>query len=204
MKTVAARSSALRAAAGIVAATAIVLLVACKGSGSDDSSSVLPCTNISFTRALTTSPASGDVYFAPLSSTCTSNDVAVNIANLAGIYTVGFDFTYPASLVAYQSYSLGPLLKKGSPAIPAFVLVQSPSPGLVQATMSLLAPDPSVSAVGSEVLITFHFTKVASGSGIIDFNSSPSSLVSEQVLDQSGAVLPASFGPGHGGTVLVP
>jgi hypothetical protein len=194
---------AFRAAHRIVV-TAALLLLPCCGGAKDDSAGPLPCTNLSFTRALTTSPAAGDVYFSPVTNSCSSIDVAVNVANLSGIYTVGFDLTFPAAVVGYQSYSLGPLLLQGNPVNQPIVVVQNSSAGELQVAMSRRAPDASVSAVGSVVLIIFHFIKVASGSGSIDFDSSQTSLVPEQILDQNNALLPASFGPGHGGTVLVP
>jgi hypothetical protein len=45
---------------------------------------------------------------------------------------------------------------------------------------------------------------VAGGEGIIDFDSSATSTVSETILDPSGNPRPASFGPGHGGLVTIP
>jgi len=70
--------------------------------------------------------------------------------------------------------------------------------------MTRLAPDPGVTATGSESLIVFHFTKGSPGAGLIDFDMSGTSTVAEQILDQNGTVLPASFGPDHGGVVTVP
>ena len=69
---------------------------------------------------------------------------------------------------------------------------------------TLFRPDSSVSAVGSVSFISLHFVKAASGSGTLDFDTSSTSTVSEQIIDADGNLVSASFGPGHGGTLLVP
>lgn len=187
----------------MVAAIATLLLVAgCKG-GSSSSNDVLPCTNISFTPALT-SPASGDVYLQAIGA-CDHIDVLVQVNNLSGIWTVGFDLTYPASALSYQgTYFEGPVLKQGSPATPPFFYVISPSAGSLQVTITRWPPDPSVTVSGLGSLITIRLNKVASGGGLVDFDMSGSSTVSEQILDEYSSPRPASFGPDHGGTVVVP
>ncbi len=184
---------------------ALLTLVGCKGGGDHgNGNSVQPCTAIIFTPAISSSPPNGSVYLRSATSTCTSIDVGVFIANLSGIYTVGFDLTYPANLLQYQGFIAGPLLFKGSPTVPPLLAVQNPTPGRLVAYGTRFRPDTSVAAVGSEVLVIFHFVKVAGGSGTIDFDSSSASLVSEEIIDDSGNVAAASFGPGHGGVALVP
>jgi len=157
---------------------------------------------LDFQAALTTI-ADGDVFLAKDAASCSTVDVAVMVNNLTGIWTVGFDIAYPASVIRYDSYTLGPLLQKGSPANPPVVFVNQTHSGL-QVTMSRLHPDPVVDAVGAEELIRFRFAKVAFGTGIIDFDSSSNSTASETILDDSGNPRPASFGPQHGGLVTVP
>jgi hypothetical protein len=158
------------------------------------------CTALSFNRALV-SPSSGDVYFEQSTTSCSTIDVSVLISNLTGIWTVGFDMTFPSSLIDYQSFTTGPLLLKGNP-LNTPVVVVTPSSGVLDVAMSRLGSDPPVSASGSEVLITFRFVRVASGAGTIDFRSGAGS--SERVLDDSGISRPAVFTPGHGGVVTVP
>ncbi len=187
----------------LVAAIATLLLAAgCKGGGSSGSD-VIPCTNISFTPALT-SPVSGDVYLQAIGA-CDHVDVLMQVSNLSGIWTVGFDLTYPASALSYQgTYFEGPVMNQGSPGTPPLFIVSSPSAGSLQVTMTRFPPDPSVTVSGLGSLITIRLNKVASGSGVIDFDMSSSSTVSEEIRDENTNLRPASFGPGHGGTVLVP
>lgn len=181
----------------------LLTLGGCKGGGGDSGNSVTPCTGIAFTQLLQ-SPAAGDVYLHVTNTTCTSMDVGVFVTNLSGIFTVGFELTYPASVIQYQSYGAGPLLNKDNPLTPAQFFVSTPGSGILLVSATRFRPDPSVSAVGSEMLITLHFLKLASGAGVMDFDTSSSSLVSDQIIDDTGTVVPASFGPGHGGNVLVP
>src|SRR5262245_64217273 len=170
----------------------------CKGGG--DEASAAPCTDITFTAADTT-PASGDVFMSQTGSTCTTLQVSVVVNDLSGILTVGFDMTYPAALSQYTSYTVGPLMQKnGSTPI---VLVTGGS-GTVKVAVSRVMQDGPVNALSNEVLITLHFSKVGAGTGTIDFDSSQSSTVDEEVLDQNGTARPASFGPNHGGIVMVP
>jgi len=188
-----------RPARAIAALVACLALAACSGGGGGGSDPVT-CTSLTFNRALA-SPASGDVYFEQSTNNCSTIDVSVLISNLTGIWTVGFDLTYPSSLLDYQSYTVGPLLLKGSP-LNAPVVVVTPSSGGLDVAMSRLGSDPNVSAAGSEVLITFRFVRLAPGAGAIDFKSGSGS--SERVLDDSGVSRPAVFTPGHGGVVTVP
>jgi hypothetical protein len=157
------------------------------------------CTSLSFDRALTT-PSSGDVYLDRAAGTCSTIDIAVLVNNLSGIWSVSFDITYPTGLLAYQSYTLGPLLQKGAP-LNAPVVVVKTSGNDVQVTMTRLASDPPVSATGSESLITLSFARLAAGSAAIDFDPGG---ITDIILDDHGMTRPAVFGPGHGGMVVVP
>ncbi len=193
-----------RRSAVLLAVIITFLSGACAGGGGSEEDSGPACvTELSFASAI--SPVSdGDVYLQESANTCTTVDVSVLVANLSGIWTVGFDLTYPSAQVRYVSFTQGPLLKKGSPANQPFFFVSNPSDGTLQVTMTRFPPDPSVSAVGAEALITFRFSKVAVGTGMIDFDSSVGSTVDESIQDENGSARPASFGPGHGGLVTVP
>jgi hypothetical protein len=193
------RGRAWRAAA-VLCLVPCVAFVGCSGGEGDPPVACLP---ISFTPAIGTI-ASGSVFLGELTSTCTSVDVVVMVNDLSGIFTVGFDLAFPASVLSYDSYTAGPLLLKGSPTQNPFFVVIDPSPGVVQVSATRLSPDPSVAAVGSEMLMTLRFSKVSSGTGAIDFDDGSGSLVDEVVLDENGATRPASFQPDHGGIVLVP
>lgn len=179
---------------------AVILVSGCSGGGGG--SDPITCTNLSFDRALTT-PATNDVYLDQAAGTCSTIDIAVLVTGLQGIWSVSFDVSYPTSFLAYQSFTLGPLLQKGAPLNTPIVVIHT-SGNDVQVTMSRLGSDPPVGAVGSESLITLSFARVASGSGFIDFDSSGGSTVGEIILDDHGVARPAVFGPGHGGMVLIP
>ncbi|HZM68773.1 MAG TPA: cohesin domain-containing protein [Candidatus Cryosericum sp.] len=180
----------------------VLCLPGCGGGGGGDDSDPVICTNLAFDSVLFT-PADGDVYFEEGTSTCTSLEVSVLVSNLSGIWTVGFDLTYPTTLLQYDSYSLGPLLQKGSPVSPLFYNV-SPIAGGLQVLLSRFAPDPPVAAVGSEELLTLRFKRIGPGAAAIDFNTGGGSIVSESILDDGGLPRPAVFAPGHGGMVTVP
>lgn len=190
------RTGALRSAAVLCVALG---LAAC--SGGDDSPT--PCISASFTPAIATI-AAGDVFLGEEASTCNSVVVSVLINDLTGIFTVGFDVTFPAGVLSYDSYTVGPLLLQGPPASSPFFLVKNSAPGVIQISASLLGGDPSVAAVGTQTLMTLTFSKVSSGTGSIDFDDSGASRVDEVVLDESGDPRPASFQPDHGGIFIVP
>jgi hypothetical protein len=186
----------------LVCAAVALILSGCSGGGGG--SDPVTCTNLSFDRALTT-PAVNDVYLDQAAGTCSTIGIAVLVDGLSGIWSVSFDISYPASLLAYQSYTLGPLLQKGAP-LNAPVVVVHTSGNDVQVTMSRLGSDPPVGATGSESLITLSFARLAAGSAAIDFDTSGASTVGEIVLDDNSppTVRPAVFGPGHGGMVVIP
>lgn len=182
-----------------------VLLTGACGGGGGGGDDPIPCTSLNFDRALSTL-ANGDVYLDQSSGTCSTVGVVVLVNNLSRIWTVGFDLTFPASLLSYDSFTVGPLLQKGPPMNSPVVIVNQVG-GTVQVSMTRLGADPTVDAVGSEALITIRFHRIAAGSGVIDFDTSGSSPVGETVLDNTSPVAvpqPATFAPGHGGLVTVP
>jgi hypothetical protein len=194
------RSRASRAIASFVVVSSL-LLGACGGGGGGNDKSPT-CTPLTFDRAMVT-PAAGDVYMDESTATCSSIDIVILISNLSGIFTVSFDLTFPTALLDYQSYSLGPLILKGNPTNTPVVIVVPTASG-ISVTASRLAPDGSVTANGGEAFLRLRFGKVMSGTGPIDFDTSGGSHVSEVVIDENNKVAPASFGPGHGGMVVVP
>jgi hypothetical protein len=186
---------------------ALALALALTGcSGGDESiDSPTPCTDMEFAESHQT-PSSGDVFLqdvATLYSTCSTIDVVVVVNDLTDIWTVGFDLTFPHTLVRYDSYTLGPLLQQGSPANPPFVQVNE-SAGSLQVTATRLPPDGDVNAVGQQVLISLRFTKLSVGADMIDFDLSGGSTVNDVIQDEFGNVRPANFGPSHGGLLTVP
>jgi hypothetical protein len=184
--------------AGCAVVAAILLTLGCGGGGGG--SDAIPCTALSFDRALQT-PANGDVYLDQSNSTCSTVDVSVVVSNLSGVFTAGFDIAYPTNLLQYSSYTLGPLMQKDGPATPPLVIAIQAG-GTVQISVTRFSPDPDVDAVGSEALIALRFVRVAPGAGIIDFDTSGTSTVGEIILGPPAR--PASFAPGHGGIVTVP
>jgi hypothetical protein len=84
------------------------------------------------------------------------------------------------------------------------VVVVVPTASGISVTATRLAPDGPVATTGSEAFLRLRFGKRMSGSGPIDFDTSAGSHVTEAVIDDLGNVRPASFGPGHGGMVVIP
>ncbi|HEV8199417.1 MAG TPA: hypothetical protein VGS03_05295 [Candidatus Polarisedimenticolia bacterium] len=191
-----------RPAFALAAVVAALGLAACGGGGGGSDHDAPMCTNLTFDRAMVT-PGSGDIYMDQASSTCTSLDVVILVSNLTGIYTVGFDLTYPTNALQYQSYAVGPLMLKGNPTNPPVVVV-TPTPTGVQVAMSRLGSDPPVSATGSEALVSLHFVRAGSASGVFDFHTGAGDTVSESVIDQNSNPRPAVWTPNHGGMVTIP
>jgi len=188
-----------RRVGSVLLGTVLALGLGCKGGGKNND--VQPCTSITFSPALV-SPASKDVSLVSPAASCDAVDVSVVVTDLSGIFTVGFAVAYPSSLIAYQSYTAGPLLSQGSPPTPPFFVVTNSTPGELVVSGTLLRPDASVSATGSVTFITLHFLRVAGGTGNVDFDTGGS--ISNQIIDENGRVVSANFGPGHGGAVQVP
>jgi len=191
---------------GLRAALALALALTACSSGGDNGDSTTPCSNMTFAESIT-APASGDVFLRDLSSiygTCATIDVQVLVNDLTDIYTVGFDLTYPSTLVRYEGYALGPLLLQGSPANQPYALVIDAA-GSLEVTASRLGADPGVDAAGQQVLMVLHFSRLTSGAGMIDFNLSGTP-VGETILGgpPNFNSRPASFGPNHGGLLTVP
>ncbi len=200
------KSEARGRLAPLVFGVALAVLCGACGGGGDDAPLSIGCTDLTFT-ASNVSPVPGDVYFLQTSSSCNTLEVGVFIQDLTGIFTVGFDLNYPdGELDFVMPPTIGPLLIKGSPVNAPIVIVREPTAGTLQVGVSRSSSDGTVDAVGSEMLIQFRFNKRVLGVGVIDFDMSGGSLVTEEVLDDAipGNALPASFGPGHGGVVVVP
>jgi hypothetical protein len=96
------------------------------------------------------------------------------------------------------------VLVQGPPRQAPFFLVQNPSPGILLASMTRMAPDTSVAASGSAGILRLRFRKVASGTGTVDFLSGDTSAISERVVDSQGQIVATRWTPGHGATVVVP
>ncbi len=180
---------------------AALLALSCGGGGGGDGDSIV-CTALSFDRALS-SLALGDVYLDQASGTCSTIGVSVLVNGVTNIYTVGFDLSFPAALLSYDSYTLGPLMLKGSPSNPVQVFITQTN-GSLHVSVSRFGSDPAVDASGSEALITLRFSRISAGSAAMDFDVSGSSPLTESIIDESGTAQPATFAPGHGGMVMVP
>lgn len=137
-------------------------------------------------------------------ASCDTIEVEIAAHTLQGIFTVAFDVAFPAALLRYEGYAQGPLLVRGPPRQAPMFLVRQSAPGVLQISMTRFAPDPAVSADGSEGLVRLRFSRVAAGSAPVDFIAGTSSAIPERVLDGQGQVLPARFGPEHGATITVP
>lgn len=182
-----------------------VMLVACSSGGEESISSTTPCTDMDFAASIST-PSGGDVFFREVSSiytTCSNIEIQVIVNDLTDIYTVGFDLSYPDSLVSYDSVTLGPLLKQGSPTNPPIPVVHESS-GALQVSATRLGADPGVDAIGQQVLLTLKFNRLSVGADTIDFNLSGGFSDVIQGAPPGNSIRPANFGPGHGGLLTVP
>jgi hypothetical protein len=149
-------------------------------------------------------PQTGDIYLRGGTATCTTIEVEVAARNLDGLFTAGFDLRYPAALLKYEGYTGGPILAKGSPKTRPLFLVQNPSTGVLQVTMTRFAPDGDVAVQGRDTLLVLRFSGVAPGEGEIDFDQAADSPIAERIVNAAGVTVGASFGPGHGAAVTVP
>jgi len=164
---------------------------------SPDQAAVTNCRPLSLHGSLA-NPRPGDLFLRAGTTTCDQAEVEVAADAVAGIFTTSFDLRYPATLVKYSGFTVGPLLQRAPVASQPLCLVQESSPGVLQVTMTRFAPDRGVSSQGSETLLVLRFARVAPGSGDVDFNLDASSPVAERIVDDAGSVVAARFGPGHG------
>jgi len=164
---------------------------------SPDWAAVTNCKPLSLHGSLA-NPRPGDLFLRSGTTTCDQAEVEVTADAVAGVFTASFDLRYPAALVKYTGFSLGPLLLRAPVATKPLCLVQESSPGSLQVTMTRFAPDRGVSAEGGETLLVLKFARVAPGSGDVDFNLDPASPVAEKIVDDAGSAVAARFGPGHG------
>ena len=162
-----------------------------------DAASVTDCRPLSLHGALA-NPRPGDLFLRPGEVTCDQAQIEVAVDAVAGVFTASFELRYPATLVKYTGFTVGPLLQRTPVTTQPLCLVQESSPGVLEVTMTRFAPDRGVAAQGSETLLALRFTRVAPGSGDVDFNLDPASPVAERIVDDAGAAVAARFGPGHG------
>jgi hypothetical protein len=191
-------------AAAILAGSVLLVMegrVACAESPgetpSPDQAAVTNCKPLSLHGSLA-NPRPGDLFLRAGRTTCDQAEVEVVADAVAGVFTASFDLRYPATLVKYSGFTVGPLLQRAPVATQPLCLVQESSPGVLQVTMTRFAPDRGVSSQGSETLLVLRFARATPGSGDVDFNLDPSSPVAERIVDDAGSVVAARFGPGHG------
>ena len=180
--------------AGLLLLAAAVLLTACAGKEEDDGGGdPLSCTlNTGFVGR---SIATGTIILQLSSATCGNLDLDVVFSGISNVFTVGFDITYPAAILTFDGFTSGPLLKQGSPATPPFFSVTESSPGRLVIFASRFSPAGAVDSAGASTLMTLSFSADAIGQGpvVFDLSSSP---VEDQVLDESGTAVAATFSNG--------
>jgi hypothetical protein len=162
-----------------------------------------PCSPITVTPRLT-APAAGDVYLRAGAAACDTIEIEVAVHGLQGVFTVAFDLAYPTGVLRYEGYAQGTLLMHGPPRQAPLFLVREASPGSLLVSMTRFAPDPSVSADGSEGLVRLRFHRVTAGQADVDFLGGTTSAIAEKIVDGEGAIVTARFAPGHGATIVVP
>jgi len=184
----------VRSAAGVVAA---LLWLPSPVAAAD------PCTPLSL-KPLLAAPQAGDLFLRAGAATCDTLEIEVTAQDVPRLFTVSFDLSYPADLLKYDGYSMGPVLLQGPPHQTPFFLVHDQAPGVLLVSLTRLAPDTSVAATGSAGLLRLRFRKIAPGTGAIDFISGETSAIAERVVDSQGQIVTTRWTPGHGATVTVP
>jgi len=200
-----ARARALPGVAASALAGSLLIVMAGRVAGAEspggppapDRAAATNCRPLSLHGSLA-NPRPGDLFLRAGTTTCDQAEVEVAADAVAGVFTTSFDLRYPAALVKYTGFSVGPLLLRSAVATKPLCLVQESSPGSIQVTMTRFAPDRGVSAEGSETLLVLNFARVAPGSGDVDFNLDPASPVADRIVDDAGGMVAARFGPGHG------
>ena len=169
----------------------------------DDDPPPPTCTNSPMFIADNPTPSMDSVSLQASSGSagCGRVDVDVVITDTASIFTVEFTLTYGLVIgfvprVRYQSFQEGLLLSKDGPVnSPTFIVVDA-SDALtekVSVTASRFAPDPSIAAVGSEILLTLRF-EVDPG---VMFTVTLDPVAPSEVRDDMGAIVPVTFFQGE-------
>jgi len=177
---------------GACALLLCLLAPACSG-GQDDSGNDGPLACSLNTSFEAPAHATGTVTFQTYSNPCGELNLNVTFTGISNIFTVGFDLTYPSGTFSFNGFTEGPLLKQGFPSTPPFFSVTETSPGRIAVFASRFSPDGSVSVAGETFLLTLRFRALMIGQGTIAFDLSGTSPVQDQVLDQNGNLVPATF-----------
>jgi len=152
------RRPALRA---VVATVAALALAAC-GGGGGPTSPPPPTQSLVFTPA--GGSATGSVALLRSGAGANTLVLEVRAQEVADLYGVAFDLTYPASVLAFEGASEGELLRQGGIATSLQVAEQS---GQLVVGATRLGVVGGVS--GSGTVLTLTFRAVAAGSGDIAF-----------------------------------
>jgi hypothetical protein len=141
-----------------------LLLGACGGGGGGGSSTPVepPPPTAGFVFTPQSAPAVNSVYLASGAATTATTLVLELRANqVADLYGVAYDLTYPATQLQFSRVTAGSLLGNGA------VQAAASSPGTLIIGGTHLGTTPG--ATGSGVVMTIEFTALASGSGSFAF-----------------------------------
>jgi hypothetical protein len=167
-------------AASRVAAAALLVVTACGGGGGGGGGGpTVPTARFAFTPAA----AGGDGSLGLATgagSTLTTLRLELVVTQVADLYAVAFDLTYPVAVMRFAAASEGTFLNSGGTATTTFQVVES-QPGTLVFGLSRLGPAGGVT--GSGTAATFEFTAVGAGSGGLAF-------VDARGFDAAGRPLP--------------
>jgi hypothetical protein len=111
--------------------------------------------------------------------------------NVAGLYGIAFDLTYPANLLRLEETTEGIWLSDSSLVQTSF-LDDSSTSGRIVVGLTRLGDEPGKS--GSGALLSLRFTAIGSGGGSLNFSRN-------EAFDADGKLLPSQSWAG--GTVQV-
>jgi hypothetical protein len=150
-----------------IAALGLAVAAACGGGGGGGGGGgpTPPVARFAFTPA--SSGAAGTLALASGSGSTLATLRLDLLANqVAGLYAVGFDLTYPNATMRFAAATEGTFLNAGSTATTSFQVLET-QPGRLVVGLSRLGPAAGVS--GSGTVMSFEFTAVAAGSGALAF-----------------------------------
>lgn len=172
----------MRAAPTLALALLAAVGVACGGGGGGGGPTQPPLPSLVFTPA--GAAANGSVALVRSNGTDpTTLVLEVRVREVAGLYGVAFDLTFPETVLRFDTASEGSFLSAGGAAT-AFQVAPVGSGRLVVG-LSRLGSIGGV-AGGEGLLLTLRFTAIAAGSGNLAFSAN-------RGYDSTGSVLAAQW-----------
>jgi hypothetical protein len=101
------------------------------------------------------SPGADSVSLAEASSSGAAVTVAVNLTDVSGVYSAGFDLTFDSSRVSFEGYSPGTVLEQGGNS--ATYAVNQVTAGRIRVGATRQGNASEVNVTGSQAVIRLNF-----------------------------------------------